>query len=110
VRKTEGKRIDFAYEKQRVYLQVDKERKQTQDLADQNRKVKMEKMVSSDCLTEYQNLNYRQAKKITSLKVKLQYVKHRLSEELYRFANQLELLKKERSDLGVDYQGRIDSK
>lgn len=29
VRKTEGQRIDFAYEKQRVYLQVDKERKHT---------------------------------------------------------------------------------
>jgi hypothetical protein len=63
----------------------------------------MEKIVSSDCLTEYQNLNYRQAKKITDLKSKLQFVKHRLSEELYRFANQLELLKKDRTDLEEQY-------
>ena len=107
---TREQRIQFAFEKQKVYLEVDKDRKLTDNLMDQSKKVRMEKIVSSDCLTEYQNLNYRQAKKITDLKSKLQFVKHRLSEELYRFANQLELLKKDRADLEASYQQKIDSK
>ena len=107
---TRDQRIQFAYEKQKVYLEVDKDRKLTEHLMEQNKNVKMEKIVSSDCLTEYQNLNYRQAKQITDLKSKLQFVKHRLSEELYRFANQLELLKKERADLEAQYKDKIESK
>lgn len=68
---TREQRIQFAYEKQKVYLEVDKDRKLTENLMDQSKKVRMEKIVSSDCLTEYQNLNYRQAKRITDLKSKL---------------------------------------
>jgi hypothetical protein len=70
----------------------------------------MEKIVSNDCLSEYQNLNYKQAKKIKNLKTEVQYIKYRLSEELYRFASQLELLKKDRSKMEKEFHEKINSK
>lgn len=103
-------KVEFAYAKKKIYLEVDKNRKENTFLMNQRHKIKMEKIVSNDCLSEYQNLNYRQAKKIKNLKTEVQYIKYRLSEELYRFASQLELLKKERALMEKDFQGKIESK
>ena len=80
-------KLDFAYQKKKIFLEVDKNRKETAFLTNQARKNNMEKIVSSDCLSEHQNLNYRQANKIKNLKTEVQYIKYRLSEELYRFAS-----------------------
>jgi len=80
-------KVDFAYEKKKIYQEVDKNRKESTQLMNLSKKIKMEKIVSNDCLTEYQNLNYKQAKKMKNLKTEVQYIKYRLSEELYRFAS-----------------------
>lgn len=92
-------KVDFAYQKKKIYLEVDKNRKENTYLLNQSKRIKMEKIVSNDCLSEYQNLNYKQARRIKNLKTEVQYIKYRLSEELYRFASQLELLKKERAEM-----------
>lgn len=107
---TRNGKVDFAYQKKKIYLEVDKNRKENTQLMDQRNKIKMEKIVSNDCLTEYQNLNYKQAKRIKNLKTEVQYIKYRLSEELYRFASQLELLKKERAEMERGIKQDIDSK
>lgn len=106
-RNTEEGKIHFAHMKKVNYMQVDKTRAETQNLMQKSKMFKVEKMVSDDCLSEYQNLNYRQSKKITTLKNEVQYIKYRLSEELYQFASQLELLKKERSDMEGLYKEKI---
>lgn len=105
----EGK-ITFAQMKKINYMQVDKTRAETQELMQRSKKFKIEKMVSNDCLSEYQNLNYKQSQKIKSLKNEVQYIKYRLSEELYQFASQLELLKKQRSDMEMHYKEKIQCK
>ena len=70
----------------------------------------MQALVSNDCLSEYQSLNYKQAKKIKTLKSELQYIKYRLSEELYKFSARIEELKKEREDLELDFTDKTKSR
>lgn len=106
---TRKAKIEFAYQKKKNYLEVDKKRKENAFLTNQSKKIKMEKIVSNDCLSEYQNLNYKQAKKIKNLKTEVQYIKYRLSEELYRFASQLELLKKDRGKMEQEFNHKIES-
>ena len=104
----DGKR-KFARMKRVNYLQVDKTRVQTQNLIKKAKRFHIEQMVSKDCLAEYQNMNYRQSKRIKTLKTEVQYIKYKLSEELYKFASQLELLKKERSEMEKMYSNKIES-
>lgn len=107
---TQDGKISFAYTKKKNYMEVDKTRDKTQKLMQRSKELKVEKLVSNDCLMEYQNLNYRQSKRITSLKNEVQYIKYRLSEELYQFASQLELLKKERLDMESLYREKTQCK
>lgn len=104
---TQQGKVSFAQMKKINYMQVDKTRAETQDLMQKSKKFKIEKMVSNDCLSEYQNLNYKQSQRIKSLKNEVQYIKYRLSEELYQFASQLELLKKQRNDMEIQYKEKI---
>ena len=67
----------------------------------------MQALVSKDCLAEYQTLNYKQAKKIKTLKSELQYLKYRLSEELYKFSATVEELKKDREDIETDFKDKL---
>lgn len=95
--------------KNKEFIKVDKQRKNINNLSSKNRILRAEKLVSEDCLTEYQGLNYKQARKIKKQKTELQYIKYRLSEELYRFASELELLKKDRAQLEENYSDKIDN-
>lgn len=90
-------------------MNLDRTRKETDLLSKEKRESKMEQIVSGDILSEYQNLNYVQSKKIKTLKTQVQYLKFRLSDELYKFANQLEMLKKERIELETDSKENLDS-
>ena len=105
----QGKK-EFSYIKKVNYLQVDKTRVETQNLIQKSKKFKIEKMVSNACLLEYQNLNYRQSNKIKEMKSDVQYIKYKLSEELYKFASQLELLKRERMEMEKAYKDKIECK
>ena len=69
----------------------------------------MEALVSRECVTEFQTLSYRQAKKIKSLKVELQYIKYTLSEELYKFSAQIEDFKKHKLELEDEYKEKVES-
>ena len=71
--------------------------------------LKVNKLVSKDCLAEYQSLNYQQSKKIKTLKSELQYIKYRLSEELYKFSSTIEDLKTERTHLIEEYDDKLKS-
>lgn len=70
----------------------------------------MEALVSKDCVSEFQNLSAKQAKKIKALKVELQYIKYTLSEELYKISAQVEDLKKNRAEIEEEYNDKIDSR
>lgn len=66
--------------------------------------------MSRECVAEFQTLSYKQAKKIKSLKVELQYIKYTLSEELYKFSAQIEDLKKHKHELEDEYKEKLDSR
>ena|SRR3990167_995245 len=97
---------------------MDEKRKRAQKIADTNKgkymmltsEQHMQALVSNDCLAEYQALNFKQAKKIKTLKSELQYIKYSLSEELYKFSAQIEDLKKQRSDNIQEYEEKFTSK
>jgi len=88
---------------------IDETRKLSQKLSDKHREVHLQALVSKDCLAEYQTLNYKQAKKIKTLKAELQYLKYNLSEELYKFSAEVEGLKRERENTEADYEEKINS-
>lgn len=69
----------------------------------------MEALVSRDCVSEFQTLSSKQAKKIKALKVELQYIKYTLSEELYKISAQVEDLKRHRQEIEQEYEDKIDS-
>jgi hypothetical protein len=58
-KKTRGGKVSFAEKKKKVFLEVDKNRKENSNLIIKSKQVKMENIVSNDCLSEYQNLNYK---------------------------------------------------
>lgn len=66
--------------------------------------------MSRECLTEFQTLSYKQAKKIKALKIELQYIKYTLSEELYKFSVQIEELKKHKVELEKEFTEKIESR
>ena len=66
--------------------------------------------MSRECVSEFQTLSYKQAKKIKALKVELQYIKYTLSEELYKFSVQIEELKKHKAELENEYKDKIESR
>lgn len=77
---------------------------------DDNLETHMEALVSRECVAEFQTLSYRQAKKIKSLKVELQYIKYTLSEELYKFSAQIEDLKKHKQELEEEHHEKMESR
>lgn len=103
------KKENYLLEKKKFENQqkIDHTQKVSQKLSDRNKEAHMQSVVSKDCLSEYQSLNYKQAKKIKALKSELQYVKYRLSEELYKFSVKIEDLKKERHEIEDEYSDKL---
>lgn len=97
----------FEYERSEQLKHLDFLRSQRQKILEKNKNLKRDIQLNDDGLSEYQTLNYQQAKKIKSLKMEVQYIKYRLSEELYRFTQQMEDLKRERVEMTGDLEQKI---
>ena len=75
----------FEYDKSEQLKHLDFLRSQRQKILEKNKALKRDIQLNDDGLSEYQSLNYLQAKKIKSLKTELQYIKYRLSEVIYYY-------------------------
>lgn len=78
------------------------------NLKTKNLQFKVGAIVDKDTIDEYQHLNFKQSKKIKSLQTEVQYIKYRLSDELYKFANQVEIMKQEKDQILETHRNKID--
>ena len=53
-------------------------------------------------------MNYKQAQRIKELKGELQYIKFKLSEELYKNSLKIERMKKEKIEMEQEYTSKSD--
>ena len=83
---------------------------QKEELENEKKRLLLDKAVTNDCMEEFQNLNFRQTKKIKGLTNELQYLKFRMSEELYNFTSQLEVFGEEGRDIRRHYVQKINGK
>lgn len=105
---TEAGKKNLILQKNRYDSKIGKFIDKRNQLKDENFELKVGQIVDQDTIGEYQHLNFRQSKKIKSLQTELQYVKYRLSEKLYEFSNQVEMLKKSQDEMVDNHRKKIE--
>lgn len=104
---TKEEKEQFECEKVEQLKHLDLLRSQRQKILEKNKSLKRDIQLNDDGLSEYQALNYQQAKQIKSLKMEVQYIKYRLSEELFKFTQEMEDLRRNRKESTYDLEMKI---